>query len=45
MDLASSAGGLNSMYALSSTGDGLQHWIATGGMLAVSGDFPVYRHR
>ena len=29
-----SAGGLNSMYALSSTGDVLQHWIATGGMLA-----------
>ena len=28
--------GLNSMYALSSTGDVLQHWIATGGMLAAS---------
>ena len=31
-----SAGGLNSMYALSSTGDVLQHWIATGGMLAAA---------
>lgn len=28
--------GLNSMYALSSSGDVLQHWIATGGMLAAS---------
>jgi len=28
--------GLNSLYALSSTGDVLQHWIATGGMLAAS---------
>ena len=31
-----SASGLNSMYALSSTGDVLQHWIATGGMLAAA---------
>lgn len=31
-----SANGLNSMYALSSSGDVLQHWIATGGMLAAS---------
>ncbi|EGQ9728113.1 conjugal transfer protein TraG [Vibrio cholerae] len=28
--------GLNSMYALSSTGDILQNWIATGGMLAAA---------
>ncbi|EFP0183604.1 conjugal transfer protein TraG [Escherichia coli] len=31
-----SASGLNSMYALSKTGDELQHWIATGGMLAAA---------
>lgn len=31
-----SSGGLDSMYALSSTGDVLQHWIATGGMLAAA---------
>ena len=31
-----SATGLNSMYALSSSGDVLQNWIATGGMLAAS---------
>ncbi|UIP27679.1 conjugal transfer protein TraG N-terminal domain-containing protein [Photobacterium sp. TLY01] len=31
-----SSAGLDSMYALSSTGDVLQHWIATGGMLAAA---------
>lgn len=31
-----SSSGLDSMYALSSTGDVLQHWIATGGMLAAA---------
>lgn len=31
-----SSSGINSMYALSSTGDVLQHWIATGGMLAAA---------
>lgn len=34
--LANSSAGLSSMYALNATGDILQHWIATGGMLAAA---------
>lgn len=34
--LAKSAGGLKSMYALDAAGDILQHWVATGGMLAAA---------
>lgn len=34
--LANSSAGLSSMYALNATEDILQHWIATGGMLAAA---------
>lgn len=34
--LAKSADGLISMYALDAAGDILQHWVATGGMLAAA---------
>lgn len=34
--LAKSADGLSSMYALDAAGDILQHWVATGGMLAAA---------
>ena len=35
-ELSSIEGGLTSFYALNSAEDALQHWIATGGMLAAS---------